>query len=119
MKKLLQGLVVLALVFGSGICFASNFSFLNNAPLGKLTSEDWKMIEDLSGTVLDSYPDNKKAAWENPRSKHHGTVEALNRYHRDGKVCRDMRFTSFTSFGKSSDKFVFCKYPNLGWKIPG
>jgi hypothetical protein len=119
MKAILHVVIAVFLAGMVTSAASSNFSFLNNSPMSKLSADDWKIISGMSDQVLNTYPNNTKAAWKNTDSGHSGYIEALNRTHEKGLECRDVKFVSHTSYGESSDKFKFCKYPNVGWKIPG
>jgi hypothetical protein len=97
---------------------STNLSFLYDSPMRSITADDWKMIENTSETVLSSYPNHKKAAWQNPHSGNSGYLEALNTTQRNGMPCRDLKFFNHTKVGDSVYTFTFCHY-NIGWKIPG
>jgi hypothetical protein len=119
MKIFIKVLLTILLAGMASSAISSNFSFLDNSPMSKLTASDWKTITGMSEEVLNTFPDHQKAQWKNVDSGHSGYMEPLNRTRENGLVCRNVKFVSHTSFGESSDKFKFCKYPKEGWKIPG
>ena len=119
MKAHVLALFTLSLLVFSIPSRSANINFLHDDALRHYTDSDWKIIELTSDKVLNSYPNDKKAEWNNPDSKNSGYIVALNRSVQTNLLCRDLKFYNQSAFGNSQYVFKFCKYPDAGWKIPG
>lgn len=118
MKKIVVLVFSLVAVCFSLPAFSINLSFLHNSPVEKYNQDDWNLFNTTSDQVLNSYPDNKKATWKNPKTGHSGFFEVVSTAKKNGLTCRNLKI--FNSAGGMTDQYVFtfCKYPT-GWMIPG
>lgn len=67
----------------------------------------------------DDIPVGAAAAWNNPKSRNHGTVKVLEVFTKDGMPCRKMQYDFFLykRAGDRSYAETFCRTPEGAWKI--
>jgi surface antigen len=102
--------------FGPAELLAINEMFARDAPVARMTKEDFEVAGAVMRKALDEGRDGQAFEWNNPASSASGTVTPLARFSRQGMECRGAAFT-LTAGGKSStSRWNLCRTPD-GWKV--
>jgi len=95
---------------------AINDMFARDAPVARMTKEDFEVAGAVMRKALDQGRDGEIFEWDNPASSASGTVTPLARFSRQGMQCRGAAF-SITAGGKtSSSRWNLCRTAD-GWKV--
>lgn len=116
MKHLVCAAALLALTTaGSG--FASNFAFLDAAPIRNFTEADVQMFQSAVWDALDNSADGNITAWRNPETDASGRLKPLKTYQARGTTCRRLQIANKANNLKSNVAFNFCKQPDNSWQV--
>jgi surface antigen len=95
---------------------AINEMWAKDAPITRMTAEDFKVAGEVMREALDTGRDGQVFEWKNPASAASGTVTPGAAFERNGLKCRPAAF-SITTQGKTSrSQWKVCKTPD-GWKV--
>ncbi|HET7402845.1 MAG TPA: RT0821/Lpp0805 family surface protein [Usitatibacter sp.] len=95
---------------------AINEMFAKDAPITRMTAEDFRIAGEVMRRALDEGEDGHAYPWENPASSASGTVTPLARFDRQGMKCRGAAFTITTRGETSRSQWNLCRTPD-GWKV--
>jgi len=99
-----------------GPAHAINEMFAKDAPVSKMTAEDFKIAGDAMRKALDEGKDGQAYEWKNPATSARGTITPLAAFDKNGMHCRGAAFTSDVKGTTGSSKWNLCKTPE-GWKV--
>ena len=116
MKRLFTVMVLLALAVTDG-SFASNFLFLESAPIKNFTEADMEMFSAAVSDALDNSEDGDITAWRNPETNASGRLKPLKTYQAHGTTCRRLQIANKAGSLKSNVAFNFCKQPDNSWQV--
>ena len=96
--------------------------FLDNSPVASFTDADRALLDKAWAESADK-ADGTKTDWENKDTGHRGSVTPLNRYERDGRTCRAVRFHNEAEGLTSEGTYELCggfgSEGINGWKFTG
>jgi surface antigen len=95
---------------------AINDMFAKDAPITRMTAEDFRIAGDVMRHALDEGKDGQAYPWQNPASSASGTVTPLATFERQGMKCRGAAFTITTRGETSRSQWNLCRTPD-GWKV--
>lgn len=89
--------------------YASNFTFLETAPIAEFTPADTAMFENAIDTALNEKKDGEKLAWKNEKTGVSGLVNPLSTYEKNGTTCRKLRIVNRAKNKIAESVYKFCK----------
>ncbi len=95
---------------------AINEMFAKDAPVSKMTADDFKIANDVFRKALDEGKDGQPYEWKNPATKASGTITPLASFEKNGMQCRGADFTSSAQGKKGRSSWNLCKTKD-GWKV--
>jgi surface antigen len=104
------------LALASGPAAAINEMFGKNAPISRMTDEDFRIAGGVMRKALDEGPDGRPYEWKNPGTSASGTVTPTASFEKQGMRCRGAIFTITTRGETSRSEWNLCKTPE-GWKV--
>lgn len=116
MNKMYINLLLMLCVMVSLPIFASNYSFLSDAPVSYFTTEDSKILLAAQMDALNHYHDGTKVTWNNPKTGAHGTIIPSDSTKMNNLHCRKLTMNSFAQNRTGKATFTYCKVDNV-WKI--
>jgi surface antigen len=117
MRVSLRRLAAAALVVPlCGPAAAFNEMFAKDAPITRMTKDDFAAAGKVLRKALDEGRDGEPQAWSNPGTKASGTVTPAAAFEKQGLRCRPTEFSITTRGETSRSKWVVCKTPQ-GWKV--
>jgi surface antigen len=99
-----------------GPAHAINEMFAKDAPISRMTPEDFKIAGEVMRKALDEGTDGHVYEWKNPATDAKGTITPLAAFERNGMHCRGAAFASDVKGKTGSSKWNLCKTPD-GWKV--
>ena len=95
---------------------AGNNSFISDAPMGKFTDEDIKLMNaNIEATLADSKV-RVMQAWSNPKTQHSGTAEILQAFAGpNGIPCKRVSVANRAGNLKGKSQYTLCKMDGKGW----
>ena len=95
---------------------AGNSSFIIDAPIGRFTDEDIKLMNaNIELTVADTKV-RIVHSWSNPNTKHSGTAETLQALAGPDDVpCKRVRITNRAGNLKGQGQYTLCKVDGKDW----
>jgi hypothetical protein len=109
-------LVATAYVLHAPFAQAGNSSFIIDAPIGRFTDEDVKLMNaNIERTVVDT---NVRVvhSWSNPITKYSGTAETLLVFAGpDGVPCKRVRIANRAGNLKGQGQYTLCKVDGKDW----
>jgi surface antigen len=96
--------------------FAINEMFAKDAPVSRMTQEDFKIAGDTMRKALDEGRDGQPYEWKNPATSASGTITPLARFERNGMQCRGAAFSSDVKGATGKSQWNLCK-TSQGWKV--
>jgi len=96
--------------------FAINEMFARDAPITRMTQEDFDIAGAVMRKALDEGEQGKAYPWNNPATSASGTVTPLASFTRQGVQCRGAAFTITTRGKTSRSQWNLCRTPQ-GWKV--
>jgi hypothetical protein len=95
---------------------AGNNSYVSDAPIGKFTDEDMKLMNaNLDATVADEKV-RSVHSWSNPSTKHSGTAETLISYlGPNGIPCKRVTIANRAGNLTGKGQYTLCKMAEQGW----
>ncbi len=116
MKKiLLVTLLALSNVITFSV-FASNYSFLKEAPGNYFTKEDWNLFYAAQNKALSNHKDGSKVTWKNPQSGSWGSFVPSHTTKERGTSCRKLTMFNSAAGRTSGATYKFCKIQGE-WKV--
>jgi surface antigen len=116
MKRLFCAMVLLAVTATAG-SFASNFLFLDAAPIRNFTEADMHMFQSAVWDALDNSADGTITAWRNPETNASGRLKPLKTYQAQGTTCRRLQIANKAGDLNSNVAFNFCRQPDNSWQV--
>jgi surface antigen len=95
----------------------SNFAFLQDAPIQKMTKEDLALLMKNSNEALSRNADGETSGWTNPKSGASGTATPLRSFTRQGMKCREAEYTNHAGGFNGAGRYTLCRVPNGEWKL--
>ena len=95
---------------------AFNEMFAKNAPITRMTDEDFRVAGAVMRKALDEGRDGHPHEWKNPGTSASGTVTPTAAFEKAGMRCRGAIFTITTRGETSRSEWNLCKTPE-GWKV--
>jgi surface antigen len=95
---------------------AINEMFAKDAPIARMTAEDFEIAGAVMRKALDEGQDGHAYPWTNPATSASGTVTPLASFTRQGLHCRGAAFTITTRGETSRSAWNLCRMPD-GWKV--
>jgi hypothetical protein len=100
----------------SAATLAGNTSFVSDAPIGRFTEEDLKLMNDNIDAALADQKLLVVHSWTNPQTKNSGTAEALRAFSGpNGIPCKRVRVTNRADSLKGQGQYTLCKMEGQGW----
>jgi len=96
----------------------SNMTFLQDAPLERMTREDLALMMKSSNEALGKNADGETSAWTNPKTGASGTITPLSSFTRKGLRCREAEYTNHAGGFNGRSRFTLCRVGD-DWKIAG
>ncbi len=95
---------------------AINEMFAKDAPVSRMTQEDFRIASEVMRKALDEGKDGQSYEWKNPATSASGTITPLARFEKDGMHCRGAAFSSEVKGAKGKSQWNLCK-TSQGWKV--
>ena len=99
-----------------GPAHAINEMFAKDAPVSRMTPEDFRIAGEAMRKALDEGKDGQAYEWKNPATSAHGTITPLAAFEKNGMHCRGAAFASDVKGATGRSKWNLCKTPE-GWKV--
>jgi surface antigen len=106
----------LAAVLASPCAPAQNDLFAKDAPITRMTKDDFAIATGAMRTALDEGRDGQVYRWNNPATAASGTFTPLASFERQGMSCRGIVFTLEAGGKVSRSRWNVCRTPD-GWKV--
>jgi surface antigen len=113
----LTALALLCVVPRGG--YASNWAFLDNAPMTYFTEEDMRMYQDALGQALNEASDGDTRTWSNPATGASGEIRLMRTLHEQDTTCRVTRIRSTARGYTETGNYRVCKQDDGSWTISG
>jgi len=95
---------------------AINDMFAKDAPITRMTEDDFKVAGDVMRNALDRGQDGQTFRWENASTSASGTITVVDTFEKKGMTCRGTAFTITTRGETSRSTWNVCRTPE-GWKV--
>ena len=95
----------------------SNFTFLKDAPIQKMTRADTDLMMKTWNEALDRNADGGMSGWTNPQTGASGTVTPLRTFTQKGMKCREAEYTNHAGGFNGAGKFTLCRQRDGAWRI--
>ena len=102
--------------FAAPAAFAINEMFARDAPITRMTQEDFDIAGAVMRKALDEGEQGHAYPWSNPATSASGTVTPLASFTREGMRCRGAAFSITTRGETSRSEWNLCRTPQ-GWKV--
>lgn len=114
--------VSLVVAFAAGLFttatgLAANFGWLENSPVRYFNEQDHEMSRATIKKALDEGQVGEELAWENPETKHRGSVTVLDDYENLGLPCRRIRIHNVAKTLEGNTSYGLCRHEEAGWKL--
>ena len=110
-------LIALALAAASTTAAAQSWvGLLKNTPAERFDKEDTEIFVATSDKALDQTPVGQTLSWENPKTRHHGTITVLKSYESKGRACKDLRVRNEAGGRKGDNQLNWCKVDGK-WRL--
>ena len=120
MRRRAAGASVLAALFAAAMAspaaFAINEMFAKDAPITRMTQEDFEIAGAVMRKALDEGEDGHAYPWNNRATAASGTVTPLAAFTRQGMRCRGAAFAITTRGETSRSQWNLCRTAE-GWKV--
>jgi len=104
------------LAFTGAPAHAINEMFAKDAPVSKMTAEDFRIAGDVMRKALDEGKDGQSYEWKNPATSAKGTITPLAAFEKGGLRCRGAAFSSEVKGARGKSQWNLCRTPE-GWKV--
>jgi surface antigen len=108
------GTIVLAL--GCDRAYAINELWAKDAPVSKMTAQDFQIAEPVITKALDTGKEGQVFDWKNPDTSASGSITPLAEFKKDGMRCRSADFTINAGGKAGHSKWDLCKTSGR-WKF--
>ncbi len=108
--------VAALLIAAAGPALAINEMFAKDAPVAKMTQEDFDVASAVMRKALDEGKDGQAYEWKNPKTSAAGTITPQAAFEKNGMKCRGAAFTTTAGGKEGSSRWNLCKTPG-GWKV--
>jgi surface antigen len=100
-----------------GVCLASNWQWLKDAPVTSFDEQDWELLQETISQTLNKDSDGDSRQWDNPETGNSGTVKVIDT--RDGSTgpCRKLVISNGALPEKGVTRLNYCRQPDGQWKI--
>jgi surface antigen len=105
-----------ALLLAAFPAMAINDMFAKDAPVAKMTEEDFRVAGLVVQKALDDAADGETRSWENPATSASGSITPLARFERRGLPCRGAKFVITAGGTTASSEWVLCR-TETRWKV--
>ena len=105
-----------ALLFACTSAFALNEMFAKDAPITRMTAEDFEIAGAALRGALDGGRDGESFDWKNPGTAASGTIKLVDSFERQGMKCRGVSFVLTAGGVTSRTGWNLCKTAD-GWKV--
>lgn len=95
----------------------SNFAFLQDAPIQKMTKEDLALLMKNSNEALSRNADGETSGWSNPKTGASGTATPLRTFTQKGMKCRETQYTNHAGGFNGGGTFNLCRVASGEWKV--
>ena len=113
-RRLVASAFLLGLACGPAM--AINEMFAKDAPITRMTEEDFRIAGAVMRNAFDEGQDGQVYRWDNPATASSGTITPLSSFERQGLRCRGAAFTITTRGETSRSEWSVCRTPE-GWKV--
>ena len=115
-RKLLVMLAGAALGCAAGTTIAAEGYFLKDAPVSRMTKEDFAIANPVIRKALDEGQAGEAYAWNNPATAASGEITLRSApFESRGTTCRRAQFSVSAGGLKNVSAWTLCKMPD-GWK---
>ena len=108
--------LAVALATGAGGAHAINEMFAKDAPITRMTEDDFRVASEVMRRAFDQGQDGETFRWDNPATAASGSVTPLTTFEKQGMKCRGAAFTITTRGETSRSEWNVCRTPG-GWKV--
>jgi surface antigen len=108
--------LAVALAACAGGAHAINEMFAKDAPITRMTEEDFRIASEVMRRAFDDGRDGQEFGWQNPATSASGTVTPVATFEKQGMKCRGAAFTITTRGETSRSEWNVCRTP-AGWKV--
>lgn len=107
--------LLLLFVIAPGMAHAQYW--LKNAPVSRLTKQDFDIANPVVYRALDEGKEGQVYDWNNPGTGASGSVKLMSDpFSRENMMCRRAQFTIAAGGSSSVSTWMLCKLPE-GWKF--
>lgn len=100
----------------SGACVAANGYWLKDAPVGRMTKQDFDIANPVIHRALDEGRDGQVYEWKNPATGASGSITLRSApMARNDTTCRRAQFMVSAGGLENVSTWTLCKLPD-GWK---
>jgi hypothetical protein len=115
MNKYVGASIVFLLPF---IVQASNYNWLEDAPISKFTEQDWELAKSNAKKLLDLGKQGEMTEWTNSENGHGGTYKLLRSRESGTQTCHALLIEHHAMDLKNESQHEFCKQLDGTWKRP-
>ena len=105
-----------ALVLACTQAFAINEMFAKDAPITRMTAEDFEIAGAVLRNALDKGRDGESFEWKNSGTAASGTITLVDSFERNGMKCRGASFVITARGETSKTGWNLCRTAG-GWKV--
>jgi surface antigen len=105
-----------ALVLACTPAFAINDMFAKDAPITRMTAEDFEIAGAVLRNALDRGRDGESFEWKNAATAASGTITVVDSFERQGMKCRGASFVISARGETSKTGWNLCRTAD-GWKV--
>jgi surface antigen len=121
MTRFVRGIAAaagIAAIATSAAALAQNELFAKDAPISRMTQEDFAVAVPVMRKALDEGQDGQVFRWNNPSTSASGTFTPLAAFDRQGMTCRAIVFDLVAGGRSARTEWNMCRTPE-GWKVAG
>ena len=96
--------------------FAINEMFAKDAPISRMTAEDFEIAGAVLRDALDKGSDGQSFEWKNAATSAQGTITLVSSFERKGMKCRGASFVITARGQTSKTGWNLCRTAE-GWKV--
>lgn len=116
MRSAFKGLLVAAVLGGSGAAVAAGYGFLADSPMGKFNDDDLKLMNGAIAEALAAKALGAPVRWANDKTRSSGEVTPRRAFESQGRPCRDLRVVNRHRTLEASGVYTLCR-DNGEWKL--
>jgi surface antigen len=116
MRSAFKGLIVAAVLGGSGVAVAAGYGFLAESPMGKFSEDDLKLMNGAIADALAARSIGTPVRWANDGTRSSGEVTPRRAFESQGRPCRDLRIVNRHRTLEATGVYTLCR-DNGDWKL--